>query len=65
MEEGMEYKLNDEFEKARVAGRQITHRWFTRHAKAIYRELHAHRAIQDPETGHWLPLGFKFSNSRF
>jgi hypothetical protein len=64
-EDRMEHQLNDEFEEARAAGRQITHRWLTRHAKAIYRELYPHRAIQDSETGRWQHLGFKFSNAWF
>jgi hypothetical protein len=41
-EEGMEHQLNDELEKAQAAGRQITYRWFTKHAKAIYHELYPH-----------------------
>ena len=61
----MEHQLNNEFEKARATGRQITHRWFTRHAKAIYCKLYPHRAVQDPKTSRWQYLGFKFSNSQF
>jgi hypothetical protein len=50
-EDQMEGLLEGEFEEARAQRRQITHRWFIRHAKAIYRELYPHRAIQDSETG--------------
>jgi hypothetical protein len=64
-EDQMEGLLEKEFEKARAQGRQITHRWFVRHAKAIYRELYPHRATQDSETGRWQHTGFNFSNSWF
>jgi len=33
------------FEDARHLGRNITHRWFLRHAKALYRELYPERCI--------------------
>jgi hypothetical protein len=41
----MEIQLNEEFEKAREKGRQITCRWLTQHAKAIYRDIHPERCL--------------------
>jgi len=38
----MEDLLEKVFEDAKAQGRQVTHRWFTRHAKVIYRELYSH-----------------------
>jgi hypothetical protein len=49
-EEKMEIELHKLLEDARGIGRQITHRWFTRHAKEIYRQLYPHHAIQDLST---------------
>jgi hypothetical protein len=39
------------FEEARLAGRLITHCWFLRHAKSLYRELYLERYLQDAISG--------------
>jgi hypothetical protein len=53
------------FEDARVQGRMITHRWFLRHAKLLYRDLYPDRCIRDTESGRWTYLEIKWSNAWF
>ena len=53
------------FEEARVKGRNITHRWFLRHAKSLYRQLYPERCILDAVSGRWTYLEMKWSNAWF
>jgi hypothetical protein len=57
--------LYKEFEEARGLGRQITHRWIMRHAKALYRKLYPYCCLYDPITRRWRYLDIKFSNGWF
>jgi len=61
----VEKRLYTLFEDARHLGRNITHRWFLRHAKALYRELYPERCMQDPMTRRWTYLEMKWSNAWF
>ena len=53
------------FESARFQGRMITHRWFLRHAKSLYRELYPERCVRDVRSGRWIYLEMKWSNAWF
>jgi hypothetical protein len=61
----MENKLYIKFKEARKQGRAVRSQWFRRHAKAIYRQEHLDRAIQDSETQRILYKDFRFSNGWF
>jgi len=53
------------FEEARVKGRNITHRWFLRHAKSIYCQLYPKRCILNAVSGRWTYLEMKWLNAWF
>ena len=60
----MENRLVEIFEQARNAGRKITNRWFIRHAKALYAELHPDRVVKRDEKKTEYTC-FKFSRGWF
>ena len=65
VEHVMETMLYAEFQAARAKGQQIGCRWFSRHAKAIYRKLYPNRIIYNGPTLRITYLNFKFSNGWF
>ncbi|TGO08720.1 hypothetical protein BPAE_1222g00010 [Botrytis paeoniae] len=62
----MEERLYEKFCFFRTVGKRITHRWFTRHAKEIYRKLYPSKVLRSEESpSRWIYLDFKFSNCWF
>lgn len=63
-ESEMENRLTELFIEARNSGRKVTNRWFARHARNIYGQLHPNRVIKRPGklTEY---IDFKFSNGWF
>lgn len=60
----LEDRLMKMFVEARKIDRKITNRWFVRHAKEIYGQLHPHRVIKRPgQISEY--TGFRFSRGWF
>ena len=55
----MKARLIEMFVETRKIGKKMTNRWFMRHAKNIYEQLHLHRVIKRPEKATEY-TGFKF-----